>query len=256
VDLIGETVKQLRRIREVTDLTLQALDGDIGAAQELYVDDHSWTVRYLVVKTGGWLLGRQVLIPPIAFGKINDANRTLRINLTKEQIEHSPPVDEAKPLSREYEEAYYRHFRWAPYWEPGPVPWTSAVPYPATPPMNIDTALLAPPPKHPHLRSSKEVTGYRIHARDGEIGHVEDLVVDDADWVVRYVEVDTKNWLPGKKVLVQTARIDHISWAEQTVAVTLTRRSIESAPAYDPSQLITPDYEVALFKHYGKSIAA
>lgn len=248
-------MKQLRRIRELTDLTLHATDAEMGTVQELYIDDRSWAVRYLVVKTGGWFLGRSVLVAPVAVGEIEYANRTMRINLTKDQIEHSPPVDAVKPISREYEEDYYRHFGWAPYWEPVTTAWGSPVPFPQTLPVNIETALLAEP-KHPHLRSSLELTGYAIHARDGAIGHVEDLVVDDGDWIVRYVEVDTNNWLPGKKVLMQTARIDRINWAEQSVAVMLTRQAIESAPAYDPSQLITPDYEVALFKHYGEAKAA
>jgi uncharacterized protein YrrD len=248
-------MKQLRRVRDVTDLTIQATDGEIGSAQEVYFDDRSWAVRYLVVKTGGWLRGRQVLLAPAAIEEIDDAQGTIRVALTKEQIEHSPPIDAAKPLSREYEEAYFRHFQWAPYWEPGPTTWSGSVPYPGTPPIPIDTTLPADAPKNPHLRTSNEVIGYDIRARDGAVGHVEDLVVDDKEWVVRYVEVDTKNWLPGKKVLLQTMRIDHISWIDRSVAVTLTRHTIESAPAYDPSQLITPEYEVQLFKYYGKTAA-
>ena len=247
-------MKQLRRIRDLTNLVVRATDGEIGSVQELYFDDRSWVVRYLVVETG-WLLGREILLATAAIGRIDDVNGAMEIALTKEQIERSPPIDAAKPLSREYEESYFRHFQWAPYWEPGPTTWGGSVPYPGTPPMSIDTVLPADAPENPHLRTSKEVLGYEIRASDGAVGHVEDLVVDDEDWMVRYVEVDTKNWLPGKKVLLQTMRIDHISWLERSVIVTLARQAIESAPAYDPSQLITPDYEVQLFKHYGKAAA-
>ena len=149
----------------------------------------------------------------------------------------------------------FSHFQWAPYWEPGPTEWASSVPYPETPPLLIDTTLPADAPKNPHLRSSSEITGYDIQATNGAIGHVEDLVVDDETWTVRYIEVDTRNWLPGKKVLLQMMRIDHISWADRSVAVMLARQAIESAPAYDPSKLITPSYEVQLFKHYGTQAA-
>jgi uncharacterized protein YrrD len=221
-------MKQLRRIHEVTDLALHAIDGEIGSIQEVYFDDRSWAVRYLIVKTG-WLLGRLVLVAPVAVRGIDDASHTMRIDLTKEQIEHSPPIDAAKPISREYEIAYYRHFRWAPYWGSGPTP---------------------------HLRSSQEVTGYDIDAKDGAIGHVEDLIVDDEDWAVRYLEVDTRNWLPGKKVLIHTSHIDHISFADRSVTVALPRQVIASAPPYTSSETITPDYEVQLFKHYGQAKAA
>jgi uncharacterized protein YrrD len=248
-------MKQLRRIHDVINLAIHAADGEIGRAQEVYFDDRSWAVRYLVVKTGGWLLGREVLLVPAAIGEIDDTEGTIKVTLTKAQIEDSPPIDVAKPLSREYEVAYFRHFQWAPYWEPGPTAWGGSVPYPGTPPVNFDTALPADAPKNPHLRSSNEVTGYDIHARDGAIGHVEDLIVDDQDWIVRYVQVDTKNWLPGKRILLQTMRIDHISWAERSVSVMLRRQAIASAPAYDPSQLITPAYEIQLFKHFGTEAA-
>jgi hypothetical protein len=118
-------MKQLRRIRELTDLTLLATDGEIGHVQALYFDDRTWAVRYLVVKAGGWLLSREVLLAPAAVADINDANGTMSIALTKEQIKAAPPIEAAKPLSREYEEAYFRHFQWAPYWADRPRKFTS-----------------------------------------------------------------------------------------------------------------------------------
>ena len=54
----------------------------------------------------------------------------------------------------------------------------------------------------PHLRSSRAVTGYHIQATDGDLGHVEDFIVDDHSWTIRYMVLDTTNWWPGKKVLV------------------------------------------------------
>ena len=248
-------MKQLRRIRELTDLTILASDGEIGSVQEVYFDDRNWAIRYLVVKAGGWLLSREVLLAPAAVSGISDANRTMKVALTRDQIKRAPPSEAAKPLSRDYEEAYFRHFHWAPYWEPGPTGWASGVPYPETPPLPIDTTLPADAPKNPHLRSNTEIIGYDIRATNGAVGHVEDLVIDDDTWTVRYIEVDTRNWLPGKKVLLQTMRIDHISWAERSVAVLLSQQAIQSAPAYDPSRLITPTYEVQLFKHYGTQAA-
>jgi hypothetical protein len=99
------------------------------------------------------------------------------------------------------------------------------------------------------------MTGYAIEAHDGPIGHVEDAVIDDENWVIFYLEVDTGTWLPGKKVLVQTNRIRRIDWTGRSVVLTLSRHTIESAPAYDPAELITPDYEVQLFKHYSQDRA-
>ena len=248
-------MKQFRRVRDIAALTLSAIDGQMGSISELYFDDQNWKVRYLIINTGGWLTGRNVLIAPIAVEDIDDAAGSIRINLRKEQIEQAPPIEKAKPISRQYEEAYYEHFRWAPYWQSGTTALGTPIPYPEPPPMNVDEPAFSESPEKSHLRSSAEVTGYRINAQDGEIGHIEDLVVDDEDWIVRYVEVDTRNWLPGKKVLVQTGRIKQIDWQSQSVTMSLTRHAIQSAPAYDPSMLITPDYEIRLFTHYGKTSA-
>src|SRR5262245_2119870 len=241
-------MKQMRRLRDIGDLALSGSDGEVGSIQDLLFDRHSWVVRYFVVKTGGWLCGRTVLIAPVAVGGIDDEERMMRIKLTKGQIEQAPPVDHVKPLLREFEVAYYQHFNWAPYWQPGPAAWESPVPFPYTPPPGLTTSPLPDPAESQPLSSSSDMTGYGIHAQDGEIGHVEDLVIDDEDWIVRYVEVDTRNWLPGKKVLIQTNRIERMDLTQQSVTVALSRRTIESAPAYDPSQLITPAYEIDLFK--------
>jgi len=248
-------MKQLRRFRELTELTLQATDGELGSVEDLYLDDRSWHVRYLVVNTGGWLLGRAVLIAPISVRDIDDAERALRVNLTRAEIEQSPPIDRVTPVSRAYEQAYYRHFRLAPYWDILPGPGRTAVPYPGTVPPAVETAAPPAEPEHPHLRSATELAGYAIRARDGDIGHVEDVVIDDEEWVVRYMEVDTRKWLSGKKVLAQIGRIDDISWTDRSVTVSLPRRAIESAPAYNPAELITPDYEVRLFTHYSQTAA-
>src|SRR5262249_11256782 len=100
-------MKQLRRIRELTELTILATDGEIGGLQEIYFDDRNWAVRYLVVKAGGWLLSREVLLAPAAVAEIDDVHGILKVSLTKDQIKHAPPIEAAKPLSREYEEAYF-----------------------------------------------------------------------------------------------------------------------------------------------------
>jgi hypothetical protein len=186
-----KSMNQLRRMRELKSFTLRATDGGIGRLEELYFDDENWAVRYFVVNTGSWLLGRRVVLPPMAVAGVEDANRVVQINLTREQIETSPPHETAEPISREYELKYYRHLHWAPYWQPELMPRTSIL----DPSMPL--RIVKKPPvtaeqrEQPHLRSSAEVAGYSIQVSDGMIGHVEDLVIDDMDWGVRYFEIDT-----------------------------------------------------------------
>jgi len=241
-------MQQLRNLKDLTGFALEARDGEIGKVKEIYFDDEDWFVRYFVVRTGGWLLGREVLITPWVVLSIDEDQRRFEVNLSREQVEKSPPVSTQRPVSRHYETEYHRYYGLEPYWTMGPLgapPGPRPIPLPSAPPSE---------PEHPHLRSSEEVQGYRIATHDGEFGRVEDFIVDDSDWSIAYVLVDTHRWLAGKQVLVAPAWIQAVDWSGRCITVDLDRDAIEGAPAYDPSRLITRDYEADLFAHFGKSL--
>lgn len=239
---------QLWNLKDLERCSLAARDGEIGRVREVYFDDRHWTVRYLVVRTGGWLMGRDVLIAPQVIESVDGEERRIAVRLSREQVEKSPPISTEQPVSRHYEAEYHRYYGLEPYWTMGPLGAPAAprpIPMPAVPPRE---------PEHPHLRSSDEVSGYRIVASDGELGKVEDFVIDDRDWSIGYVVIDTRKWLPGRTVLVAPAWIESVDWAARSIAVDLDRGAIESAPAYDASRVISQDYEVALYEHYGKAM--
>jgi hypothetical protein len=104
----------------------------------------------------------------------------------------------------------------------------------------------------PDLRSTHDVSGHHVEASDGEIGHVEDFLIDDETWAIRYLIVDTKDWLPGKKVLISPKWIERVSWSEKQVVVDLTREAIRQAPEYTDSPPLTRDQEIALHRHYNR----
>ncbi|WP_232420089.1 PRC-barrel domain-containing protein [Nitrosococcus watsonii] len=232
----------MRRIQDLKSFTLHAKDGDVGRLREVYFDDSSWKIRYLVVETGHWLVGRQVLITPEALGAIHEEKWTLQVELTREQIEASPPLSVKQPLSRQQEEEYHRHYSWLPYWR------SSLLGY-----LGWDSENQREKAEDPHLRSSAEVTGYRIEARDGEVGYVEDFVIDEKDWVVRYLEISTHRGWFGKKILLAPTWIEQVDWEDRKVRVELLREVIRSAPEYEEGQLIGRDYEISLYSHYGRN---
>jgi sporulation protein YlmC with PRC-barrel domain len=106
----------------------------------------------------------------------------------------------------------------------------------------------------PHLRSTHNVSGYHIQAQDGEIGHVEDFIIDDETWAIRYLVINTQNWLPGKKVLISPKWIERISWGESKVFVNLPREIIKLSPEYTEKSLITRDYETELHRYYNRKV--
>lgn len=243
----------LRKAEEFKNFKLRARDGDIGKAREFYFDDHHWTVRYLVADTGGWLLGRQVLISPYALDPANVAEQVLPVNLTKKQIEGSPSLDTDKPVSRQYEMNYYSYYDWPMYWG-GPYMWGPGA-YPASQGEEFSA------PGHnqsgreevgdPHLRSTQAVSGYYIHALDGEFGHVADFIIDEKTWAIRYLVIDTKNWWGGRHVLVSPQWIERVSWEESKVFINLSRDIIEHSPEYTP-EFLSREYEIDLHQHYSR----
>lgn len=233
---------------KIKGLKLEALDGELGKVMDIYFDDRAWTVRYFVVRASGWLENRQVLLARSCVGMPLPDGRTLPVNLTREQIRNSPDIDADKPVSRQHEMDLVKYYGWPPYWE---VPYTGAGPL-AVPQAEILPAEPADEnePHDPHLRSLSEVQRYRIRAIDGEIGHLDDMLIDSASWTTRYLVVDTRNWLPGRRVLVSPMWVLDIDWSSQLVAVSATMETIKTAPHYDANAPLTRQYEKELFDHY------
>ena len=241
-----------RSLNDLVGYTIHASDGDIGTISEFYFDDLSWNIRYVIVETGGWLLGRKVLISPFALGKPDYESRKIPVNLTKEQVQNSPSIDTDKPVSRQYEIDLHGHYGWPIYWGAGAM-YGGVL---AAPILLIDEDETEheESPGDSHLRSTNKVTGNNVEATDGEIGHVEDFMVDDKAWAIIYLLVDTRNWLPGKKVLVSTKWISRISWNDSKVVVDLTYDAIKNSPEFDPKVPVTLDYEGKLHDYYGRPL--
>lgn len=234
---------------------LRATDGEIGTVNDLFFDDQSWAVRYLVVRAGNWLTGRKVLISPAVAGAPDGPRAVVPVALTRDQVKNSPDIDTDMPVSRQQEVDLHRHYGWTPYWGTpyvagGPIP-SPVGGYPDAVDTRNDVGPSATETGDRHLRSEREVRGYHIGARDGAIGHVEDFLIDDDGWAVRYMVVDTSNWLPGRRVIVSPAWIRDVSWAERKVLVDADRDRIERAPEFDPAQPVGRDYETRLYGHYG-----
>lgn len=242
----------LLSLDELKGYPLEAADGEIGRCRDFLFEDDTWIVRYMVADTGKWLPGRKVLISPISLGTPDWSLRSLPVRLTKEQIESSPPLEEHAPVSRRFEAEWFQHYDWTPYWIPGG-PWGSADSPQGLSETRFEGVLDTPPDADAtHLRSAGEVEGYHIRATDGEIGHVEDFILDADAWNIRYMIVDTKNWLPGRKVLISPQWIESVDWSRQSVGVGMLREDVKNSPEYDPSAPVNRAYEERLYDFYGR----
>jgi hypothetical protein len=246
----NERTIMLNKAKTLNGYKLDSLDGEIGKVKEFYFDDRHWTIRYLVADTGNWLTGRQVLISPYALNRVIKSEKHLSVDLTKKQIEDSPSLNTDKPVSRQFEEDYYGYYGWPTYWS-GSSMWGD-YPYIEREREKWKKSTQVEKAWDPHLRSTDAVSGYNIQAADGEIGHVEDFIIDDETWAIRYLIVDTRNWWPGKKVLVSPHWIERVSWSESKVFVNVSRETIKQSPEYTEESLLTRDYETGLHRHYNR----
>lgn len=234
---------------DIIGLAIEATDGKIGSIADLLFDDRQWVLRWAVVDTGDWLPGRSVLLPSDKLGPIERNERALKVALKRSEVENSPVLATDPPVSRQYEAALYDYYGWAPYWAGGMTgPGLAA---PIMPPLYAAGAKpdMPVPEGDPNLMSADEVTGYHIQARDGDIGHIEDFLIEEEGWAIRYLVVDTRNWWPGKKVLVSPHWVTDISWSEHRVTFDVTRERIKASPDYDP-KAFDRAYEERLHAHY------
>ena len=222
--------------------SIEGANDEVGTVKDVLFDRKSWTVRYLDVDTGVWLPGRRVILSPAVILSADYAAQRLGTRLTQEQVKNSPPLDQNLPVSRRKEIEMNQYFAWGAYWA------------------NIELASgEAEPDGDPDLHSSGTLSGYRVAASDGDIGHVDDFIIDDADlegtpWEIRYLVVDTGNWLPGRHVLIPPLWAGSVDWETRHVHVGMTRQMIEHSPEYDPSTPINRQYEQVFFDYHGRPV--
>ena len=248
----------LTEISKLIGRKIEASDGPIGSVSDVLFDDASWTVRWLVVDTGTWLSGRMVLLPPSVLGHPSDMDRSFPVRLTRAAVKASPDIDTHRPVSRQYETSVYDYYGWSPYWGSGFYMGGYGI-MGGYIPMDIDPEVARrdkdidrtrSDADEPHLRSANIVTGYHLHATDGNIGHLADILVEDADWTIHFLVVDTSNWWMGKRVLISPRAATEIEWTEHLIVLDVSRDKIKASPDYDPAQPIDRAFENRMAAHY------
>ena len=244
----------LRSLNDLEHYTVHASDGDVGQVANFLMDDDHWVIRYLVVATGGFFSERKVLISPVAFGQAEWASQRFQVDLTRGKILHAPDVDTDQPVSRQHERDQFRYYGYPDYWgssgiwgmagAPGPLAAAGVAEKPPAPRRGAPDDL--------HLRSAREVCGYHIQGSDDGIGHVQDFIVDDETWEVRYLVIDTSNLWFGRKVLVSPWWASSVSWEHRKVYLDLSREEIRDSPEWNPDAGVNREYETCLYDYYGR----
>lgn len=251
----------LRKLQNLKGFTIHGKDDDLGKVEDFYFDQHRFVLRYIVVDTGSWLKNEQTLISTNAFKQVNYEQKEILVDLTSDELEEAPSLEKNRSVSKVMEEKIVKHFDWPIYWtspltSDGPAIQAGSIIRENL--FNFDD--LTDEEKRAeeeeiesNLRSFNEVRGYHIQAEDKEFGHLEDLFVDEENWVIRYLLIDTRNILPGKDVLIAPEWLQNISWNQEKIFVSKTKKEIKNAPEYKEEKagyLVHRDYEQKLYDHY------
>lgn len=249
-----------RSIKSLIGYAMRGTNGDIGKVDDFYFDDETWTIRYLIVKTGNWLSERKVLISTTALQQPDWQKKEFPVKLTKKQIKNSPDIDTNKPVSRQHEKQLSSYYPWGIYWGDEPDEHGAGI-FGMMPSDLYNEEMDENSSEKPeedatnndqHLRSTGAVTGHAIHATDGEIGKVVDYIIDDTTWKIKFLVVETGSWLERSKVLLATQWIKEVNWENSVVVVDITTEAVKESPKFDASQPVNKTYEQKFYDYYGR----
>jgi len=224
----------LHSYNDLSGYAIRAADGQKGRVDDIYFDDSNWQIRYLVVKSGFLLTGRQGLISNELMGHPDTGTQELPVALSKEEVADAAPAEAEEPVSKQARPGVAAD---VPAW-PSFLVGTG---YPYSPNLAMDQLGMEHPAPlepstfrqgDPHLRSMAEVKGYAAGATDGDMGSVLDFLIDPDGWHVRYFVIDTGNWLPGRRVVATTRWISRVDWADQKIHLDVDGQTVKDAPRF------------------------
>lgn len=253
-------------VKELFDCKIKAEDGEMGHVHDVLFDENAWCVRYIVVDTGPWLIGRKVLVAPVAARGPDETKGLLPVALTKRQVKDSPDLAVDPPLSRDQEIAYHDYYNWPYYWANDP---TTAggmlLGAPAEVLVTTDPEAFADGPEpDPHslppedrdiyLRSAREVVGYRLERDDQTHAEIFDLVLETPAWTLPFVVVQLGEPEDDRRVLLPSQLVTDLAWPEKVARAELPSEALWNAPAYDESALRDPVYFDSVAGHYSRRV--
>lgn len=214
----------------------------LGDLVDLLLDSYTWNVRFGVVEVGAWLASRPVLIdaPRLAQAQWNETEHALRLPLSRSEIRACPPLESLTGARPPREAGLVEHFVWGSHWrehltsQPAPVG-VDAVPTPASPAEQRERDLYA----------ARQLIGYRLEAVDGEVGALQDFLLDLDHWVVRYFIVELDTFLGGRRRLISPGAAEAIHPSDRLLRVHFSAAEIEAAPEYDPRHPLDPHAETS-----------
>ncbi len=229
----------LRSVREVFRFRIRATDGKLGKADDFYFSEDDWSIKYVVVNTGRWFPSDRVLLGPERFERPDPLRRTISVELTKVEVTARAGSDSEEPLSSRQQKLMQERYGGSLYSQGGGpigvvhgVEWGQALALAEAERPALPSAV----PQTAHEpRSTREVIGYKIEAVDGPLGRLEDFLLEDDDWTLRYLVINRRDVrVPNPRVLAPPSWVQYMSWSESRIHMRVQREKIKRSQRYDP----------------------
>lgn len=238
-------------LNDLRRYSLEAADGSLGTIRDVYFEDATWRVRYLVANSAWWLSGRELLLSVAMLGGIDAEQETIAVAVTRGQIRHAPSSRAELPVAEQLNSGDDPPFLSSPpsVAVPAVLPRHGASPGSArgfSPGSAVGWGRA-----HAHLRSAMEMEGYRVAATDGPVGKLHDLIIDRETWRLRYLSAETSSWLTERQVVLSVDWLRRIDWVDRSLTVPVTRKRIEKSPPLDHLDGLQRPYEQRLYESYG-----
>jgi uncharacterized protein YrrD len=221
---------------------IAATDGDVGHVADILIDSASWMVRWLIVDTGSWLNQRTVGLPVWALSRPEPETQDLAVTLTRRQIERSPQIDGDRRLTLEREVLMSEHYASGRRSQPEPVQGSATT---------LVRAKQATVESSGNLVSLNVLKNASVEASDGEIGHVDSLIVDTETWTIIYLVVHTGHWWADKKVLILPRIVVHIDDIRGSIDLNVSREKVRGSPDYVALNTIDGAFDENFHIYYG-----
>ena len=247
-------------LKEILGYNIETYDQVTGEIKDFLFDDEYWIIRYVDAGLGINLPDRRVLVPQTFLKETDWDTQNFKVTLSREGLATCPALDKFQPISRLYEEELNKHYRIANYWARNynsPNNEVDKMTHFNLPDQKFNAApkLIKENQMDTNLRSFNEILGYDILTPDGNLGCVEDLLIDSDNWEIISIILDTsKNQPWSKKVIIASTWIEEISYMDRQIKISLAIKEVENAPEYDPLAPVNEVLEKRFYNYLGKPI--
>ncbi len=229
-------------------------DEDFGSVDDALIDEKDLTIRYFTVKTGNWFSGEKMYISPASIESINVNDEVITTDITKEEAENAPRLEGRELIDRTYETNFHTHYGLNPYWT-GPGVWGTSF---TARELAAQQPVAMPEPEEdskgePEIYKAKDIIRYEFAAQDDSFGQVEDLLIEEDSYKVRYFVIDTRKFFGGKKVLISADWVENIDWIKAQIQTNVTKEQVENSPEYLPEIPLSREMEVDLYSYYNRA---